>query len=89
MVTLKAAPIEGKSASSAGELEEFEDVQGDTKLEDCGSVVVIRNGKMGVKYVKDGVVGWTPVLRRRKKSTRSEQSESSGNLDVNDIRSRS
>ena len=34
MVTTKADPIEGKSASSAGELEQYEDVQGDAKLEE-------------------------------------------------------
>ena len=55
MVTPRAAPFEGKSACSAIELEEYDDVQGDTKLEDCGSVEVkIRNGEMDVKYVKDG-----------------------------------
>ena len=55
MVTSKAASVEEKSASSAGELEEYENVQGDTKLEDCGSVEVeMRNGETGVKYVK----GW-------------------------------
>ena len=44
-----AAPIDGKSACSARELEEHENVQGDTKLEDCGSVeVAMRNGEMGV-----------------------------------------
>ena len=42
---------------------------------------------MGVKYVKDGEVGWTPVMRRRrKKNARSEESESSGNLNVNNER---
>ena len=58
---------------------------GDTKLEDCSSVKVeMRNGEMGVKYVKDEEVGWTSVVRRRKKkSARSEESESSGNLNVN------
>ena len=34
----------------------------------------MRNGEMGVKYIKDGAVGWTPVVRkRRKKSARSEE----------------
>ena len=33
MVTLKAVPIEGKSASSAREFEEYEAIQGYTKLE--------------------------------------------------------
>ena len=40
-----------------------------------------------MKYVKDGEVDWIQVVRRvRKKSARSEESESSGNLNVNDIR---
>ena len=39
--------------------------------------------EVGVKYVNDGEVGWTPVVRsRRKKSARSEDSDSSGNLNV-------
>ena len=62
-------------------------MQGDTRLEDCSSMgVEIRNGKMGVKNVKDGEVGWTQVVRRRKKSSRSEKTESCGNLNVNDKR---
>ena len=37
----------------------------------------MRNGKRGVKYVKDGEVGWILVVRRRwKKSARSEESVS-------------
>ena len=45
--------------------------------------VEIRNGEMGVKYK-----GWrgrlNPVVRRRrKKCPRSEENESSGNLNVN------
>ena len=52
MITRRAAPIEGESACSARDLEEYEDVRGDTRLEDCGSVEVeMRNGEMGVKYV--------------------------------------
>ena len=40
----------------------YEDVLGDTKLEDCGSVnVEMRNGEMGVKCVKDGELGWRPL----------------------------
>ena len=66
MVTPKAALIEGKSASSAEEPKEYEDVQGGTKLDDCGYVEVeMRNGMMGEKYVKDGEVSWTPVVIRR------------------------
>ena len=38
-------------------------------------------GRMGVKYVNDGELGWTPVVRKRmKKCARSEESERSGNL---------
>ena len=38
-----------------------------------------------MKYVKDGEVVWSPVVRRkRKKSAWSEESESNGNLNVND-----
>ena len=37
-----------------------------------------------MKYVKYGEVGWTPVMRR---SARSEESERSGNLNVNNGRS--
>ena len=55
--------IEGKYESSAGEFGEYGNVQGDTKLEDCDSVEV----KMrSVEYVKDGEVGLTPVVRRRR-----------------------
>ena len=47
--------------------------------------VELRNGEIGVMYIKDGEVGWTPVVRRRrKKCARSEESESSGY--VNDKR---
>ena len=37
--------------------------------------VGMRNGEMGVKYVKYGDAGWTPVVRRRRKSARSKKSE--------------
>ena len=50
-----------------------------TKHEDCGSVEVeMRNGEVGVK---DGEVGWTPVVRRRKGAS-SEESDISENLNV-------
>ena len=85
MVTLKAVPIEKKSASSSRELEEYEAIQGDTKPVDCGSVVVeMMNGEMDVKYVKDGKVGWIPVVRRRRK--KNDRSKSIGNLNVNNKR---
>ena len=45
MVTLTTAPIEGKSACSARELEKYEDVRGVTNLEDSGFMEVeMRNG---------------------------------------------
>ena len=55
-------------------------IYGEIKLEYLGSVEVeLRNVEKGMKYVKDGEVGWTPVVRRRrKKCARSEKSESSG-----------
>ena len=69
MVTPRTSSIKGKCACSARELEEYEDVKGDTKLEDWDSVEVeMRNSKMAVKYIK---VGWTPVARR--KISRSEK----------------
>ena len=68
MVTLRAALIEGEYACNAREFDEYEDVWGDTKLEDCGSVEVeMRNGEMVVKYVKDGEVSWILVVRRRRR----------------------
>ena len=49
----------------------------------------MKNEEMCVNYVKDGEVGWTPVVRRRrKKSVRSEEIESSENLNVRDKRRR-
>ena len=39
---------------------------------------------MDLKYVRDEVVSWTTVVCRRKKSARSEESESDGNLNVKD-----
>ena len=43
---------------------------------------------MGVKYVKDGEIGLTLVVsRRRKKSARSEESVSNMNLNVTNKRS--
>ena len=60
---------------------EYEDIQIATKLEVCGSVEM-RNWEVGMKYVKDEEVGWTPVVKRRKKSARSEDGGNSGNLNV-------
>ena len=60
--------IDRKSACSAKVLDEYEDIWGDIELEDCGSVEVeMMNREMGVKYLRDGEVGWTPVVRRRNK----------------------
>ena len=43
----------------------------------------MRNGEVGMKYVKDGEAGWTPVVRcRMKKSSRSEDGDDSGNSNV-------
>ena len=39
----------------------YEDIQTVTKLEDCASVEVemeMRNGEVGMKYVKNGEAGW-------------------------------
>ena len=35
-----------------------------------------------MEYVKDGKGGWIPVVRRRKKSARSEDGDDSGNLNI-------
>ena len=41
-------------------------------LAECGQVEAeVREGKVGVRYVKDGEEGWTPVVTR-KMSARSE-----------------
>ena len=49
-----------------GESLECEDIQTETKWEDCALVEVeMRNGEVGMKYVKDGEAGWTPVVRRQ------------------------
>ena len=42
----------------------------------------MREGKVGVRYVKDDEEGWTKVVRRRKQSARSESGDSSCDLDV-------
>ena len=53
------------------------------KFAECGQVEAeVEEGKVGVRYVKDGEEVWTPVLRRRKTSARSESSDSSCDLDV-------
>ena len=77
MVTRRLPPSREDLPSSARKLEKYKNVQVYAKLEDCSSVEVeMRNGEMGLKNVKDGEVGWTPVVRRRKKkSAWSEESE--------------
>ena len=50
------------------------------KLEDCASVDVgLRNGEVGMK---DGEARWAQVVRRRKKSARSEDHDDSGNSNI-------
>ena len=81
MVTPRGGSSEDNSAGSIGESLEYEDIHTETKLEDCASVEVeMRNGEVGMKYMKDGEVGWTPVVVRRKKSARSKDGDESENL---------
>ena len=63
---------------------EYEDIQTETKLDDCASVaVVMRNGEVGMKYVRDGELGWILVVRRRKKkSAGSVDGDDSGNSNI-------
>ena len=52
MVTPRGGSSEGNSVSSIGEWLEYEDIQTETKLEDCAPVEVeMRNGEVGMKYV--------------------------------------
>ena len=48
--------------------------------------VEMRNSEVGMKYVKDGEVRWTPVVRKRRKmsvrNARSEDGDNSGNSNV-------
>ena len=56
------------------------------KLAECGQVEAeVREGKVSVRYVKDGKEGWYPVVRRRKMSARSESGDSSCDLDVDGV----
>ena len=74
-------PPSKENSCSVEEPGEYEVIKDDTKLKYCGSVKVkMRNGE-GMYYVKDGEVGWTPIVRR-KKSARREESDSSVNLNV-------
>ena len=51
-------PNEGKYSCSIEEPGEYKVIEDGTKLEDCGSVEVgMRNGEVGVKHVKNRVVG--------------------------------
>ena len=45
------------------------------RITECGQ------GKVGVRYEKDGEEGWTPLVRR-KMSARTESGDSSCDLDV-------
>ena len=50
VVTLRDGSSEGDSVGSIGE-SEYEDIQAETKLEDCASVEMeMRNREVGVKY---------------------------------------
>ena len=62
---------------------EYEDDEEDEiKLAECGQVEAeVREEKVGVRYVKDGEEGWTPVVRR-KTSARRESGDSSCDLDL-------
>ena len=43
----------------------------------------MRNGEVGMKYVKDGKCGWIQVvIRRRKKSVRSEDVDNRQNANI-------
>ena len=76
-------PHRREYSCSVEEPGKYEVIKDGTKLENCGSVEVeMRNGEVAVKYEKDGKVDWTPVMRRRKKSVRSKENDSSGNLNV-------
>ena len=79
MVTLCLHPLRENLQEVLDNLRSMK-IYGEIKLEYLGSVEVeLRNVEKGMKYVKDGEVGWTPVVRRRrKKCARSEKSESSG-----------
>ena len=63
---------------------EYEDIQTETKLEDYASMVMeMRNEEVGMKYVKDGESSWTQVvIRRRRKSVRSEDVDNRRNANV-------
>ena len=46
-------------------------------LVECDQVSVeVKKAKVGVKYVKDGVEGWAPVIKRRKESCQNITSDS-------------
>ena len=83
MVTPRVGSSKGDSAGRIGVIGS-EDIQAETKLENCTSVEVeMRNGEVGVKSVKDGKAGWTPMVRRRRKTSAwSEDGNNSGNLNV-------
>ena len=59
-------------------------IQTGTKLNDHASLEVeMRKRVVGMKYVKEGMAVWTlVVIRRRKKSVRSEDADNSRNANV-------
>ena len=61
VVTPRGDSSEGSSVGSIGESLEYEDIETETKLEDCASVEM-KNRKVTMKYVKDGEARWTSVV---------------------------
>ena len=73
-------PTDCKDDKAKNKMGEYEDKEEDEiKLAECRQVEAeVREGNVGVRYVKVGEEGWTPVVRRRRKtSTRSESGDSS------------
>ena len=76
-------PTDCKINKAENKVDEYEDNEEDKiKFAECGQVEAeVREGKVGVRYVKDGEEGWTPVVRRRRKTSgRSESGDSSCDL---------
>ena len=75
MVTPRGSSSEGNSVGSIGESLEYESIQTETMLQDSALVEVeMRNGEVGMKYVKYVEVGW----KRSKKRARSEDGNDEG-----------
>ena len=45
--------------------------------------VKMRNGKVGMKYLKNGEAGWTPVVRRKRKKTEDSDGHEGLNIRLN------